>query len=192
MSTAAAAEVSEKKLRLGRQVRVGWVRELDQALTEVGAVLVAKVEKVPTRDLNQLRRLLAPAESSFHMVKNSLCRIAFRNRGWDGLDLFLEGTCAIAPVRGDAAEVCKVLVQFSKDHEGFVLRGGRIGKDLLQAEELKVLAHLPPRQVLLGQVAAVFQAPIRSLVVALQAPIRSLALAWSAVIRKKGDEQKPS
>lgn len=192
MNAVAVAEAPEKEMRLGQQVRVAWVRELDQALDAVGAVVVIKVGTVPTRDLNQLRQLLEPMQGSFHMVKNSLCRVAFRNRGWEGLDPLLEGGCAIIPLRGDVAAACKVLVQFSKGHEGFVLRGGRVGEELLQAQELLVLAHLPSRQVLLGQVAAVMISPIRNLAVVLQAPIRSLALVFSAVARKKGEEQKPS
>lgn len=192
MNAVAVAEAPEQEMRLGRQVRVAWVRELDQALAAVCAVVVIKVGTVPTRDLNQLRQWLEPMQGSFHRVKNSLCRVAFRNRGWEGLDPLLEGGCAIIPLRGDVAAACKVLVQFSKSHEGFVLQGGRIGEDLLQAKELLVLAHLPSRQVLLGQVAAVMISPIRNLAMVLQAPIRSLALAFGAVARKKGEEQKPS
>ena len=187
-----AAVTEEKELRLGQQVRATWVRGLDQALGSIEAVVVAKVEKVPTRDLNKLRQLLEPIEGSFHLVKNSLCRIAFRNQGWDGLDSLLEGTCAITPLRGDVAAACKVLVQFSKDHEGFTLRGGRVGKDLLQAKELTALAHLPARPVLLGQLAAVAQSPMRNLAVVLQAPIRALALVFSAVAPQKGEGKESS
>lgn len=192
MSAAVTEPAEKKELRLGQQVRVSWVRDLDQALNQADAVLVAKVEKVPTRDLNQLRQQLGPLSSSFHMVKNSLCRISFRNQGWEGLDAFLTGTCAVTPIRGDAAAAAKLLVQFSKSHEGFVLQGGRIGKDLLKTQELKTLAQLPSRQVLLGQVAAMAQSPIRNFAVVLQAPLRALALAFSAVARKKGQGQETS
>ncbi|MBI3312325.1 MAG: 50S ribosomal protein L10 [Candidatus Omnitrophica bacterium] len=181
MTAGAAVSSQDKKLGLGREVRTAWVRELDQALTEVESVVVAKIGKVSTRELNNLRHLLEPVDGSFHVVKNSLCRIAFRSRGWDELDSMLEGTCAITPIRGDAAAACKILVQFSKTNEGFVVRGGRIGSEVLQSKDIGVLANLPSRQVLLAQVAAVAQSPMRNLAVVLQAPIRALALVLNAV-----------
>ena len=187
MSATAVAE-EPKKLRLGQEIRASWVKDLGISLKDADAVVVAKVEKVETRALNQLRDQLEPIESSFHIVKNSLCRVAFRSRGWEGLDGMLEGTCGITPVRGDLAAACKLLVQFAKDHEGFVLRGGRMGSELLQAQDLSALARLPSRQVLLGQMASVLQSPIRNLAVVMQAPIRALALALKAAAQKKPEQ----
>lgn len=182
-----AATVTEEKkpLRLGQEVRGSWVRDLEGVLGGVEGVVVTQVGKVPTRDLNQLRQQLEPMQGTFHIVKNSLCRIAFRNRGWEGLDEMLAGTCGITPVRGDIAAACKLLVQFAKDHEGFVLRGGRMGAERLEPKDLSALARLPSRQVLLGQVASVLQAPIRNLATVLQAPIRNLALVLKGVAQKK-------
>lgn len=180
-----AALTEEKPLRLGQEVRSSWVRDLDTLLGDVGTILVARIDRVPTRDLNQLRNALETMSGSFHVVKNSLCRKVFKKQGWEGIGAFLQGTCGISPIQGDVAAVCKLLVQFSKDHEGFVLQGGRVGKDLLQAKDLVVLAKLPSRQVLLGQLAAVAISPVRSLAVVLQAPLRNLALLLKAVGEKK-------
>lgn len=185
---AAAVMEETKPLRLGQELRGSWIREIEGSLEGAESVIVAKVERVETRALNKLRDQLGPLQGSFHVVKNSLCRIAFRSRGWEELEGLFEGTCGISPVRGDMAAVCKLLVQFSKDHEGFVLRGGRMGKEFLQAKDLSALAKLPSRQVLLGQLAAVAQAPMRNLAVVLQAPIRSLALALKAVAQKKPEQ----
>lgn len=187
MSTAAVMEET-KPLRLGRELRGSWIREIEGVLEGAESVIVAKMERVEARELNKLRNQLESLQGSFHIVKNSLCRIVFRSRGWEELEGLFEGTCGISPVRGDMAAACKLLVQFSKDHEGFVLQGGRMGKDLLHAKDLSALARLPSRQVLLGRLAAVAQAPMRNLAVVLQAPIRSLALALKAVAQKKPEQ----
>ena len=181
--------VPEKPRRLGQQVRTAWVRDLNNSLSHVDAVVVAKVEKVPARDLNQLRQSL---NGSLYVVKNSLCRIAFREKGWTDLGKVLEGTCAISPIEGDVAAVAKMMVQFQKDHEGFMLQGGILTGQTLGAKELKSLAALPSRQVLLSQLAGILQSPIRSLAFVMNGPVRSLAIALSAVAKKKEKQEKPS
>jgi len=182
----AAAVQEEKKVGLGRKVRTSWLRDLNHTLSEVDGVVVAKLDQVPTRDLNHLRHSL---DGSFTVVKNSLCRLAFREKGWADLEKVLEGTCAISPIRGDVAALAKLLVQFQKEHQGFVLQGGILTGQMLGAEELKTLAALPSRQALLSQLAGVVQSPLRSLAFVLNAPIRGLAIALAAVAQKK---EKPS
>ena len=182
----AAAVVEEKKIGLGRQVRTAWMRDLNHTLGDVDGVVVAKLDHVPTRDLNKLRHSL---DGSLYIVKNSLCRIAFREKGWADLEKALEGTCAISPVRGDLAALAKLLVQFQKDHDGFVLQGGFLTGQMLGAKELKTLAALPSKPVLLSQLAGLLQSPMRNLAFLMNAPIRGLAIALAAVAKNK---EKPS
>lgn len=179
----------EAPQRLGQQVRASWVRDLNQTLAGTDSVVVAKLEKVPTRDLNQLRQSL---DGSFYVVKNSLCRLAFRKKGWTDLEKALEGTCAVSPIRGDVAAAAKLLVQFAKDHQGFLLRGGMLTGQTLGAQELKSLAALPPKPVLLSMLAGILQSPMRNLAFVAGAPIRGLAIALAAVAKKKPAEEKPS
>lgn len=181
----AVVEAAKKAQRLGQKVRVAWVRDLNNSLSKVETVVVAKVEKVPTRDLNRLRQSL---DGSFYVVKNSLCRIAFREKGWADLEKSLEGTCAVSPIKGDPVAAAKLLVQFSKDHEGFVLQGGVLAGQVMDAKELKGLAELPSRQALLSQLAGVMQSPLRGLAFVMSAPIRGLAIALAAVAKKKEEQ----
>ena len=185
--TQAVATPAAGKPRLGRQVRSAWMRDLNVALAETGSVVIAKADRVPTRELNHLRQKLQPMDGSVLVVKNSLCRLTFRNLGWADLEKMVEGTCVVSSIRGDAAAACKLLVQFSKDHEGFHLQGGWLTGQVLKAAELKSIAQLPSRQVLIGQLAGVLVSPMRNLAFLMQAPIRSLALALGAVAKKKGE-----
>lgn len=183
-----AAVEAQKPARLGNQVRANILRQLGGVLAEADAVVVVKVERVPTRDLNQLRRSL---QGGLMMVKNSLGRLAFRQRGWADLEKLLEGTCGVGAIRGDVAAASKQLVQFAKDHEGFALRGGLLAGRVLSAQELRALAGLPSREVLLSHLAGVLQSPLRNLAFLMNGPIRSLALALSAVAKKKETESHP-
>lgn len=171
--------------RLGHQVRVGLVRDLKSALGGVDTLIVARVDRVATRDLNQLRQALNLEQASFLMVKNSLCRLVFRDLGWSDVAATLEGTCGISPVKGDVNKVSRLLAGFSKDHEGFVLRGGLLKGQFLDTKEWLLLGRLPSRQVLLSQFAGMLQSPVRNLAVVLQGPVRSLLLTLKALEQKK-------
>lgn len=171
---------------LGRQVREGWVRELKGALSGVDTVLVARLHQIPTRDLNQLRHSLRSMEGSFYVVKNSLCRLTFRELGLGDLERLLEGTCGVSPVRGDVASACKLLVQFSKEHEGFALQGGVMAGQLLGLQDLNSLARLPSREVLVSQVVASVRAPLAGLVGSLQGVVQKLVGIMHSIVKKKG------
>ena len=185
----AAAVQEQKKVGLGRQVRESWMRDLNQTLSTAEGVVVAKLDRVPTRDLNKLRHSL---DGSFYVVKNSLCRIAFREKGWTDLEKTLDGTCGISPVRGDIAALAKLLVQFQKEHDGFMLQGGVLTGQTLGSKELKTLAALPSKPVLLSQLAGLLQSPMRNLAFLMNAPIRQLALTLAALAQKKEKQVKPS
>ncbi len=184
----AQTSLGEKKIRLGSRVRSALYRDIQKAVDGVQAVVVTKCDKVPTRALNELRYSLRGIDSNFLVVKNSLTKIVFRENGWTDLDKAFEGTCGIAPVRGDMASACKLLVTFQKDHEGFLVQAGVLQGKYLRKQDLDVLAKLPSRQVLLSQLAGVLQSPVRNLAIVLQAPIRQLALILAAVKQKREKE----
>lgn len=190
MNAVAVTESVERSGRIGRLVRENWIRDLGNSISKSESVVVVQISKVNTRDLNKLRQALTPLQGSFHVVRNGLCRVAFEKRGWKELESFLSGTCAIAPVsaEGDVAGTCKLLIQFAKDHEGFVLQGGLVTGQVVKSADIKSIAQLPSRTVLLAQLAGVAQAPMRNLAVVLVAPIRNLALLFKAVAEKKEKE----
>ena len=95
----------------------------------------------------------------------------------------------IGAIQGDVPAACKLLVQFSKEHEGFVLKGGVLTGQFLGAQDLQALARLPTREVMLSQLAGVLQSPLRRFAFALQGPIRFLAMILSAVGQKKEKEK---
>lgn len=184
MSPAAAAQTAPP-LRLGQQIHRILVRDLSKSFSGAQGIFVIQVGRVATRELNQLRRTLQPLESSFSVVKNNLGKIAFKGFGWEEVSHLLKGTCGISPIRTDVGALAKVLAEFAKGHEGFLIQGGILEGQVLAAQDVKSLAKLPSRQVLLSQLAGVAIHPLRSLAFLLQAPLRSFVSVLQAVTRKK-------
>lgn len=177
--------MSQAEARIGRQVRSAMIREMKKDLSGAQTLVVFQTQNVPARDINALRRSLQQMDGNLLMVKNTLAALTFQELGWKDLEKQLAGTCGVAPVRGEVTAAAKLLAGFSKDHEGFVLRGGVLGGSFVTGEEIKALSRLPSREVLLSRLAGMVQSPLRRLAFALQGPIRSAALVLEALKRKK-------
>ncbi len=173
---------------MGTRVQAALYRDVKQAVSGAHAIVVTKCDRVPTRDLNELRFSLRGIDANLLVVKNSLSRIVCREIGWADLEKVFEGTCAIMPVKGDVAAAAKLLSAFQKGHEGFSVQGGMLQGKFLKKQDLDALAKLPSRQVMLSQLAGVLISPVRNLAIVLQAPIRELALTLAAVKQKKEKE----
>jgi len=88
----------------------------------------------------------------------------------------------------DPVAPAKIISEFAKSHKALEIKAGILEGTVIPLEKVKALADLPSKEQLLGQVAAVMQAPIVNLVNVLQAPIRNLAYAVDALREKREQE----
>jgi large subunit ribosomal protein L10 len=96
------------------------------------------------------------------------------------------GPTAVAFVQGDAAAVAKALKEFAKEREGLLeLRGGLMDGALVDATEIKAIAELPPREVILAMLLSTVDAPARSLVGAINAPARDIVSLLGNWVEKR-------
>ena len=102
------------------------------------------------------------------------------------LESLLTGPTAIAFVTGDAAAVAKTLRDYARTNQSLVVKGGLLGGKVLSAGDVQALADLPPRDVLLAQLAGAFQAPLVKMAGLLQALPRNFAYGLKALIDQGG------
>jgi large subunit ribosomal protein L10 len=77
------------------------------------------------------------------------------------------------------------LLDQSKTNPLLVIKGGMLGDTPMTADDVKALASLPSREVLLAQLAGAFQAPLVKTAGLLQALPRNFAYGLSALIDQK-------
>ena len=142
--------------------------------------------------LAELRRALRHAGGEYKIYKNTLVRLAARDLGLE-IDDLLVGPTALAFVgerpdgsMGDVAAVAKALKDFAKTNDALVIKGGVLDDELVSADDLKALAELPSREVLLAQIAGAFQAPMAKFAGLLAAVPRDFAYGLQALIEKGG------
>lgn len=168
------------------------VAEVREKLEASDGALLTEYRGMDVPALAALRKELRAAGGDYKIYKNTLVRIAAREQDLD-LDDLLTGPTAVAFVNakedgsaGDAAAVAKALKEFAKSNENLVLKGGVLDGAVLSADDIKALAELPSRDVLLAQIAGLLQAPLADFVGLLDAVPRDFSYALQALIDKGG------
>jgi large subunit ribosomal protein L10 len=118
-------------------------------------------------------------------------RFAARDLGLE-IDELLTGPTAIAFVDGDAAAVAKALRDSARANPALVVKGGLLGTKTLTADDVRALADLPTREVLLAQLAGAMAAPLQQFAGLLQALPRNFAYGLKALIDQQGGAPEPS
>jgi large subunit ribosomal protein L10 len=166
-----------------RPDKAAAVAELTEAFRGSSAAVLTEYRGLSVAELKELRRSLA-GNATYNVVKNTLTKIAAREAGVETFESLLEGPSAIAFVSGDAVEVAKSLKAFGKDHPHLIVKGGILDGKPLTADEIRKLADLESREVLLAKLAGGFIAPASQLASVLAAPVRQLAQLLGALQAK--------
>jgi len=176
---------------LTRAQKEEQVASLRDKFGRATSVFVADYRGLSVDAANDLRSRLrsdaAGGTVEYQVVKNSVLRRAVSDSAVDVLSGTFNGPTAIAISYGDPAALAKVLVDYSKDHEVFELKGAYLDGRALDDREIQTLATLPSLDALRGRLVGLLQAPATKLVRLLAEPGGQLARLVEA--RRKSLEQ---
>ena len=171
------------------------LQEKQAAVTEIITLLNSTIsgvlvsyQGIKVADDTKLRAELRKAGVKYKVLKNSLLNFAVKEVGLSGLSSVLEGTTALAINTQGETAAAKILCEYAKKNEKFVIKAGFVEGTVIDSENVKALAKLPPKEVLIAQVLAGFNTPITGLVNVLNGNIRGLAVALNAIAEKKAAE----
>ena len=175
-----------------RPEKVAVVDEVREKLSQTDAVVFTEYRGLTVRDLQDLRGELAEAGGEYKVYKNTLVRRATAELDLD-LGETLTGPTALALVAerpdgtpGDAVLVAKTIKKFAKTNPNLVIKGGRLGEEMLDVEGIMALADVAPREELLARLAGGIAAPMTNMARLLQAVPQKMAYALSALIEDGG------
>ena len=161
------------------------VNELVEILSNSKGLFLTDFTGLDVLSITDLRSRLRDASSSYLVVKNTLAGLALERIGFTDLKGFLSGPTGIVYSYEDSVEPAKVLTTFITDVGRLTIKSGIVDGELLRPEQVERLAKLPPREVLLGQVASCVQTPLSGLVGCLEGLLRNLAGLLDALAKKK-------
>lgn len=171
-----------------RSDKVAVVDEVRERLSESSASVVTEYRGLTVAAMAELRRTLRASGGDFKVFKNTLVRRAIEGGDHAGLADHLSGPTAITFVSGDVSAVAKALKDFAKANPELIIKGGVLEGKPLSEKELKALADLPSREVLLSQLAGLIASPMQQLAGLFKAVPQSLAYGLKALIDTKPAE----
>ncbi|GAA2763623.1 50S ribosomal protein L10 [Streptomyces iakyrus] len=172
---------------MARPDKVDAVEEMRDKFRNSNAAVVTAYTGLTVAQLQQLRRSLGE-NAQYRVAKNTLTKIAANEAGITTLDDLFAGSSAVAFVTGDPVEAAKGLRDFAKDNPNLVIKGGVLDGKALSADEIKKLADLESREVLLSKLAGAMKGKQSQAASVFQALPSKLVRTVDA-LRAKQDEQ---
>ncbi len=156
-----------------------FVAALGAVFADTSMVVVTRNDGMTVADVTELRRRMRAAGASFKVAKNRLALLALDGTRFDGLKPLMKGPTAIS-WSSDPVAVAKAAVDFAKTNDKFVLVGGALGSQVLDASGVKALSELPSLDSLRAKLLGLIAAPATRIAGVLQAPAGQLARVFAA------------
>jgi large subunit ribosomal protein L10 len=174
---------------MARPDKAAAVTELAEKFSSSQGAVLTEYRGLTVKALKELRRNLGD-DATYAVSKNTLTTIAAREAGVEGVEEHLVGPTAIAFIEGDPVTVAKGLRDFARQNPLLVIKGGVLDGKSLSADEVKKLADLESREVLLAKVAGGMQGVLQQAISLVSAPLSQAARVFAAL--EKAAEENPS
>ena len=140
------------------------VSEITEKIRNAKSVVLVEYKGLTVEKATELRNKCREAGVEYKVYKNTLMRFAFEELGYNDMSVNLEGPNAIAMSYEEEVSAARVTNDFAKtSNDTIVLKAGIAEGKVMNADEVKALASVPSREILLGQLAGVLQGNIRNL-----------------------------
>jgi large subunit ribosomal protein L10 len=162
------------------------VAELTEKFGSSSAILLTEYRGLTVAQLKELRRSISE-DATYAVAKNTLLKIAAKNAGVAAFDGQLVGPSAVAFVHGDAVAVAKKFRDFAKANPLLVVKSGYLDGNALTADEVKKLADLESKEVLLAKAAGAIKASLFKAAYVFQAPLSQAVRTVDALREKQSN-----
>lgn len=173
-------------MAISRERKEELVGQYVEQLRQSEGVIVTDYRGLTVAQMENFRRSLRKGDVAFRVVKNRLFALALGEVGLTMPAAWMDGPIAVAFCHGEMPASVKVFNEAAKDSEFLAVRGGVMEATVLSAEQVKALASMPSREVLLGQVLGTIQAPASQVVGVVASGIRQVMNVLQAYVDKLG------
>ncbi len=173
---------------MDRTEKRAFVTGLNAALADTSMVVVTQNQGLTVAEATELRRRMRAAGATFKVAKNRLALLALDGTQFDGIKPMLTGPTALA-WSTDPVAVAKTAVEFARTNDRFVLIGGALGPQTLNADGVKALAELPSLDELRARIVGMISTPATRVAGVLQGSAGQLARVFGAFARKGEEDQ---
>ncbi|MDP2872275.1 MAG: 50S ribosomal protein L10 [Bacillota bacterium] len=161
------------------------IADLRSKLSRAQSMVLADYRGLTVAQMTDLRRKAREIGVELRVVKNTLASRAASEIGAGDLDVHLKGPTAIAFGYADPVAPARLLVDFIRTARVVELKGGYAEGRVLSPQDVRALATLPSREVLLSQVLAAMMGPLSNMASVLVAPLRGIAAVTDGLRKQR-------
>ncbi|MBC8506967.1 MAG: 50S ribosomal protein L10 [Anaerolineales bacterium] len=162
-------------MAISKEQKQELVKQYGEWIEESKAVILTKYIGLSVPDLQQLRSDIREAGGEFHIVKNTLAKLAVKNAGLEIETEHFLGDTAFGFAFDDAPGLAKAIVDFADESDFLDIKAGYLGENLVSSDEIIALSKVPPLPVLRAQLLSTILAPATKLTRILAEPGRQVA-----------------
>jgi len=170
----------KKPLAVSKERKKEIVATYQEWLDKSQAVYLAEYIGLSVKDLDTLRDKVREVGGEFHIIKNTLAKLAFEGAGYEVPQEYFLGSTAAGFAYEDAPSMAKALADFAKSADALKIKGGYLETNILSADKIKALAELPPLPVVQAQLLGTLMTPANQLAQILAEPARQVASVLKA------------
>jgi len=173
-------------LAISREKKETMVADYVDKVSRSPVMILADYRGLTVAQVTDLRQRLREQNSSFHVIKNSLFALALQESGVEVPPERLDGPLAVGFCFGEPSAVAKAVLDFARETQILQVRGAILSGQFVGAEQVRAIADLPPREVVLAQLLGTLQGPMSTLVSTIAAPLREIA----QVLRARSEQEQ--
>lgn len=175
----------EGRDKLNKEQKQQAVQTLKEKFLRAKGMVITEYKGMTVAEISELRDSLRGGAVEYRVIKNTLARIAAEDTPVAPARDSFRGPVGIALSYDDAVQAAKGVLEFTKKNQKLKVTAGVIEGSFFSSGDLKAVAELPPREVLLSMTAGVLQAPLSKMARLLQATVCGFAYGLSALKEKR-------
>ncbi len=172
-----------KEAKLAHKKEV--ISEIKEAVQNSKSVVIVEYRGLNVTEITELRKKFRESGSNYKVYKNTMVKIALEELGYEGYEEFLAGPNGFVFSNEDMVQGPKIATEFGKKNEKLVIKAGLLDGKVITSEEVKAVAKLPTREVLVAMALGGLNAPIQGFASALNGIVSKLVYALNAVKEKQ-------
>ena len=138
------------------------INEIKERFDKASSVVLLNARGITVEQDTKLRKKLREAGVDLKVYKNSMITFAVDDTEFDGLKPFLKGPTTVAISYDDPTTGPRLINEELKTLKNISFKAGVLDGVLYDADSMKQVAGIPPRNELLAKLLGSFQSPIAS------------------------------
>ncbi|OGF45162.1 MAG: 50S ribosomal protein L10 [Candidatus Firestonebacteria bacterium RIFOXYC2_FULL_39_67] len=166
-------------------IKAEEVKALAAKFTKAKGIVFTNFTGLTVEDTTDFRKKVSKAGLEYKVIKNNIILRALKEVKLEDLHKFIDGPTGVVLSNDDPVIAAKLVRDFFKAHQNLKVRAGVVEGKGVGPAEVTIVADIPSRDILLGQVAGGLKAPLYKLVFVLNANVQKLVGTLDAIKKQK-------